>query len=141
MAAFKAHCSFGFWKQTLIKGVSLDSEGLGNLGKIRSLVDLPSDEILLMLMKEAVDLNERGVKLPKSTKKKKELVIPEYLLEILNDNSKAEEVFNGFTYSNKKDYVDWIVEAKRDVTREKRIVQMLEWLEEGKTRHWKYKNC
>jgi len=69
------------------------------------------------------------------------LTIPGYLLDILNDNEKAEEVFNNFSYSNKKDYVDWIVEAKREVTREKRIVQMLEWLEEGKTRHWKYKKC
>ena len=141
MAAFKVHCSFGFWKEKLIKGLDSDTEGLGSFGKIKRLADLPSDEILLMLMKEAVELNKQGIKNPKVVNLKKELVIPEYLLEILNDNTKAEAVFNGFSYSNKKDYVDWIIEAKRDVTREKRIVQMLEWLEEGKTRHWKYKNC
>jgi len=141
MAAFKSHCSFVFWKEQLIKGLDSGSEGLGSFGKITSLTDLPSDTILLMLMKEAVELNKQGIKVPKVVKQKKELTIPGYLLDILNDNEKAEEVFNNFSYSNKKDYVDWIVEAKREVTREKRIVQMLEWLEEGKTRHWKYKKC
>ena len=92
-------------------------------------------------MKEAIDLNERGIKIPKISKSKKELIVPEYLIEILEDNLKAKEVFNAFTYSHKKDYVDWIVGAKREITREKRIVQMLEWLEEGMTRHWKYKTC
>ena len=140
IAAFKNHCSFGFMKYKLIKGLE-ENGGMNSFGKITTVDDLPDDEVILMFIKEAVGLNEKGLKLSISTKEKKELIVPTYLLEILNDNSKAEKVFNGFSYSNKKDYVNWIVEAKREITREKRIVQMLEWLEEGKTRHWKYKNC
>ncbi len=141
MAAFKSHCSFGFWKQKLIKGLESESKSMGDFGKIKSLNDLPSDEIVLKLMEEAFDLNERGIKLPKKSKIKKELIIPDYLVEILVGNRKAKSVFDGFSYSHQKEYVEWIVEAKRESTRENRIVQMLKWLEEGKHRNWKYENC
>ena len=140
IAAFKTYCSFGFMKYKLIKGLG-GGGGMNSFGKLKSVDDLPDDEVILMFIKEAIDLNERGVKLPKKSKQKKELVVPEYLIEILNQNPKAEQVFNDFSYSHKKEYVEWIVEAKRDATREKRIVQMLEWLEEGKRRNWKYENC
>ena len=141
MASFKAHCSFGFWKEKLIDGLVDNNMGMGSFGKIKSLNDLPSDDLILMFMKEAVDLNERGVKLPKSTKEKKELIIPKYFTEALSGNPKAEEVFNGFSYSHKKEYLEWITEAKRVATREKRINQMLDWLTEGKRKNWKYENC
>jgi len=140
IAAFKAHCSFGFMKYKLIKGLE-ENGGMNSFGKLKSVDDLPGDDVILMYIKEAIDLNERGVKLPKSSKPKKELVVPEYLVEILSKNLKAEQVFNDFSYSHKKEYVEWIVEAKREATREKRITQMLEWLEEGKHRNWKYENC
>ncbi len=141
MASFKQHCSFGFWKQKLIKGLDVNQEGLGSFGKIKSLEDLPSDEILLMLMKEAVELNEKGIKVPKTAKAKRELVVPGYVVDVLKENPKAEQVFNDFSPSHKKEYVEWIVEAKRDATREKRINQMVEWLTEGKRKNWKYENC
>jgi hypothetical protein len=36
--------------------------------------------------------------------------------------------------------MDWIVEAKREQTRGRRVAQAIEWLAEGKPRHWKYRN-
>ena len=69
------------------------------------------------------------------------MIIPKYFTEALNGNPKAEEVFNGFSYSHKKEYLEWITEAKREATREKRINQMLDWLTEGKRKNWKYENC
>ncbi len=141
MASFKQHCSFGFWKQKLIKGLDSSVDGMGSFGKIKSLNDLPSDEIILSLMQEAIVLNEKGIMVPKSSQSKKELMVPEYLQAVLKDNPIADEVFSAFSYSHKKEYVEWITEAKRDATREKRINQMLEWLAEGKHRNWKYENC
>jgi len=141
MAAFKQHCSFGFWKHKIIKGLDSGEEGMGSFGKIKSMEDLPSDEVMLMLMKEAVELNEKGIKVPKTVKPKTPLIIPDYLIEVLKDNPKAAQTFNDFSPSHKKEYVEWIVEAKREATREKRINQMIEWLLEGKHRNWKYENC
>jgi len=94
-----------------------------------------------MLMKEEIELNEKGIKVPKVSKAKKELIVPDYIIDILNDNPNANQVFNDFSYSHKKEYVEWIIEAKKEATREKRITQMLDWLAEGKHKNWKYENC
>ena len=141
MAAFKQHCSFGFWKQKLIPGLDIEKDGMGSLGKIRSLEDLPPDEVLLMFMKEAVILNEKGIKTEKTSKAKKELIIPGYFREVLKTDPKAKEVFDNFSQSHKREYIEWITEAKREETREKRIKQTIDWLKEGKHRNWKYENC
>ena len=145
MAAFKQHCAIGFWKASLMKDPKLisnaKSEGaMGHLGRIASLKDLPSDKVLLAYLKEAAKLNADGIKLPAKQKpnKKKELVVPDYFVKILKKNKKAKETFNGFSYSQKKEYVEWITEAKTEETRNKRIATTIEWLAEGKIRNWKY---
>lgn len=133
MAAFKQHCAFGFWKQKLIKSLDGAEDGMGSFGKIKSLNDLPSDEILLMLMQEAVMLNEKGIQLPKVVKEKKNLVVPKELKDVLQQHPKAKEVFDNFAYTHQKEYIEWITEAKQDSTKQKRITQTIEWLLEGKT--------
>ena len=144
MAAFKQHCSFGFWKASLMndshKVMTESSEAHGQLGQIKSLADLPSDEILIAYIKEAVRMNEEGVKVPAKPKttEKKELVIPECLISALEANSSASEHFENFSYSKKKDYVEWLNEAKTDDTRNKRLATAIEWISEGKARNWKY---
>lgn len=148
MAAFKQHCTFGFWKAALIKdpynylGAAKES-AMGHLGRITSLKDLPSDKIMIDYIKQAVKLNVDGVKLPSKPKStaKKELIIPNYFQQILNKHKKALQVFEKFSYSHKKEYIEWITEAKTEATRNKRIDQTIEWLGEGKSRNWKYMNC
>lgn len=141
MASFKQHCAFGFWKQKLIKGLDGSEDGMGSLGKLKSLKDLPSDEILLMLMKEAILLNEKGIQLPKVAPQKKELEVPQELIEALEKHTKAKDVFENFSPSHRKEYIMWIAEAKQEATKQKRIAQTIEWLNEGKKRNWKYENC
>ena len=148
MASFKKHCAIGFWKASIMKDPSLISnakseKAMGHLGKISSLKDLPSNKVLLAYLKEAAKLNADGIKLPpkQKTKEKKELTVPDYFIQVLKKNKKAFETFNSFSYSNKKEYVEWITGAKTDETRNKRIATALEWLAEGKTRNWKYIRC
>ncbi len=145
MAAFKQHCAVVFWKAAimsdpiLVKNAEAESS-MGHLGKITSLKDLPKDKILLSYIKEAVKLNEEDVKLPSKPKpkEKKEIVVPDYFTNALKKNKKANEVFNNFAYSHKKEYVEWITEAKTEDTRNKRIATAVEWIAEGKGRNWKY---
>jgi hypothetical protein len=146
MAAFKQHCSFGFWKGKLIFGRrpgGLDGEGMGHFGRITSLDDLPNEKTLLGYIKQAVALNEAGVKkpTPPKSKVKQELVVPDYFLTLLKNNPKALATFEAFSHSHKKEYVEWITEAKREETRAKRIHTALKWLAQGKARNWKYENC
>lgn len=145
MAAFKQHCAIGFWKAALMKDLKLmqnakSESAMGHLGRITSLKDLPNDKTLLSYLKEAAKLNDDGVKLPTKPKsaEKKELVVPDYFLKTLKKNKIAYETFNNFSFSNKKEYVDWITEAKTEETRNKRIATSTQWLEEGKPRNWKY---
>lgn len=144
MAAFKGHCVMGFWKASLMKDpILLDNAAsetsMGHLGRITSLKDLPPDKKLIAYIKEAMALNDKGIKVArKPATEKKDLNIPEELLSALKKNRKARETFEAFSYSHKKEYVEWINEAKTAPTREKRLIQTMEWLEEGKPRHWKF---
>lgn len=145
MASFKAHCAFGFWKASLMEdaGKFLSPVGktaMGHLGKITSMRDLPSNAVLTRYIREAMKLNEEGVKVPKktATTDPKELVVPDDLLRALKTNRKALKTFEDFSYSNRKEYVEWITEAKTEATRERRLETAVEWMSEGKIRNWKY---
>lgn len=144
MASFKQHCSFGFWKASLMKDSTLmenakSESAMGHLGKITSLKDLPSDKKIVSYIKEAMKLNEDGIKVikPKSTPIKN-LIIPDYITKAIKKNKTAFEVFTAFAPSHKKEYVQWIDEAKTEETKQKRLTQTIEWLQEGKPRNWKY---
>jgi uncharacterized protein YdeI (YjbR/CyaY-like superfamily) len=144
MSAFKEHCAFGFWKQALLEqyGLTAEKTAMGSFGRITSLKDLPSDATIKKLIIEAARLNDEGIKIDKPvSKEKKELVVPDILTSALAANALAAETFNNFSYSKKKEYVEWIAEAKTDSTREKRLATTIEWLAEGKARNWKYEKC
>ena len=147
LAAFKAHCSMGFWKAPLLSDPHklLTPHGetsMGHFGAIKKLEDLPSDEILAQYISEAARLNKEGVKAPARRKapvgEKKELETPDYFLEALAANSAAAAQFEQFAPSKKKEYIEWIAGAKTEDTRKKRLDTALEWIAEGKSRHWKY---
>ena len=145
-AAFKNHCTFGFWKQTLMETDAFpkNKTAMGSFGRITSLKDLPSDKVMIGLIHQAMELNEKGIKVarPKpSAAAKKDLVIPDDLVSALKKNKKAQAQFDKFSYSHRKEYIQWITEAKTELTRNKRLATTIEWLAEGKSRNWKYENC
>ena len=145
MASFNEHCAFGFWKQSLLEESAFPAEktAMGSFGRITSLADLPDDKTMKKLIMGAMRLNDEGIKVKKArpANEKKELVVPEILTAALETNTLASETFNNFPYSCKKEYVEWITEAKTDATRDKRLATTLEWLTEGKRRNWKYEKC
>lgn len=148
MAAFKQHCTFGFWKHALIidqdpANKAKAEEAMGQLGRITSLADLPADRVLMGYVRQAVQLNEQGVKLPRATKPraKKPLIVPPDLTAALRRNPRARRTFEDFSPSHKREYIEWITEAKREETRTKRLETTIAWLEQGKPRNWKYMNC
>ena len=142
-AAFKQHAAFGFWKgKLLFESEAKHNEAMGHFGRITSLKDLPSKKVLLSYMKQAMKLNEAGTKVdkPKAAPKPPPSA-PGDLLAALKKNKKALATFEAFGPSAKREYVDWITEAKREDTRAKRLAQAVEWMAEGKQRNWKYMNC
>ncbi len=144
MAAFKQHVSFGYWKHALVMGEDVQRDGMGSYGKMASPKDLPPKKRLLADIRRAMKLNEEGVKTPgprKSGAPKPPPEAPADLVAALKRNRRAKAAFDGFPPSAQRDYVEWIVEAKREDTRSKRLAQAVEWMAEGKRRHWKYEKC
>ena len=145
MAAFKEHCAFGFWKAELIfdGDSNAEQEAMGHFGRITSLADLPNEKTLINYVRKAARLNEKGVKAPWRARQKKKppLTIPDYFSTALKKNAKARKTFENFSPSNKREYVEWVTEAKREETRRQRLATSIEWLAEGKVRNWKYLNC
>lgn len=137
MAAFKGHCAFGFWKGSLVVEGSKDA--MGQFGRITSLSDLPNDRVLIGHVRKAARLNEEGVKTPRPPKhEKKEIPMPPELAAAFKKNAKARATFEGFRPSQKREYLEWIVEAKTEETRRRRLATAVEWMAEGKPRNWKY---
>lgn len=145
-AAFKKHFALFFWKGAIMKDSNVlmgnNTKGsMGNLGKVESIEDLPKDSVLARWIKEAKKLNDDGVKIDKKEKPKherKEYKMPAYFQKELNRNKKAKLAFEGFPPSHKREYLEWIIEAKTEETRNKRMATAIEWITEGKSRNWKY---
>jgi|SRR5687767_3985581 len=138
MAAFKRHCAFVFWKDKLVVENPSD-EAMGQLGRIESLDDLPPKKTLTTWLRKAARLNEEGVKAPRSVRRPKPPVeVPGDLKSALAKNARARAAFESLSPSHRREYVEWILEAKREETRRKRLATAIEWMAEGKPRNWKY---
>lgn len=142
MAAFKQHCAFGFWNAELIlePGNTAEKSAMGSFGCIRSLADLPNEKTLIGYVKKAAALNDAGVKAAWRIERKKRepLPMPADFTAALKKNAKAGKTFDSFSPSHRREYIEWITEAKREQTRKERIAKSLKWLTEGKARNWKY---
>jgi uncharacterized protein YdeI (YjbR/CyaY-like superfamily) len=135
MPAFKRHCALIFWKGRLF----LNKDQKTKLRRLTSISELPGDKILTGYIRKAVELNEAGIKTPRPRPKaKKAVVMPDYFQAVLGKNKKALAVFRNFSSSHKREYVEWITEAKREETRTRRIQTAVDWLAKGKSRNWKY---
>lgn len=139
IAAFKAHCAF------VIHGDGRQGEAMGQYGKIAGIADLPGDNEIKSKLVAAVErIDQAGTALnPKAAPRtaKPDLPIPPEFTAALVANPTAKAALEAFAPSHRREYVEWISEAKRPETRDKRIAQAIEWLAEGKKRNWKYENC
>jgi uncharacterized protein YdeI (YjbR/CyaY-like superfamily) len=138
MAAFKQHCSFGFWQRKEVVNTATE-KSMGQFGKIVTIKDLPNKKEMTSYIRKAMALNDGGLK------KKRPVAAPKPPPELpadfgaqLKKHRAARETYEAFSPSAQREYVDWIIEAKTDATRQKRIATALEWLAEGKHRNWKY---
>ena len=136
MAAFKAHCAFGFWNRAL--DIPGQKGAMGQFGCITAVSDLPSKKILVGYVREAARLNETGQKVGPIRKAKAPLPVPKELTAALKKKAVAAAKFKAFSPSQQRDYSEWILEAKTDATRAKRLATAVAWIAEGKPRNWKY---
>ncbi|HEV8119885.1 MAG TPA: YdeI/OmpD-associated family protein [Candidatus Polarisedimenticolia bacterium] len=143
MAAFKEHCAFGFWQHALLqKKIGLGGEAakqaMGSFGRIASKDDLPEDARLRRILTEAKALRDSGEKTPRTKRARPAIEPPDFFLAALRKNAKARAAFESFPPSHRREYLEWIIEAKGEETRQRRLETALAWMAEGKSRNWKY---
>jgi len=142
MAAFKEHCTFGFWKGVLVPGTPRMNGGMGQLGRISTLFDLPAKSALIEWTRAAAALNEKGIKEERKPKApRKALPVPAEFAAALEKSARAKAVFDAFSPTARRDYLEWIIDAKTDDTRTRRISASVAWIAEGKRRNWKYERA
>lgn len=150
MAAFKQHAAFGFWSRKLLKAElgkdaarmfpAPDDSSMGGR-KLRSPADLPPDALMLKTIRAAVALNVAGLRPSREQKRKPAPKAPAYLVAALAKNAKARATYGRFTPAQRREYVDWLRDAKQEATRARRLATTVAWLAEGKQRNWKYQGC
>lgn len=141
MAAFKQHAAFGFWRHAEVMGGERPAEGMGSFGKLATLGDLPPKRTLATLIKRAAVLNASGTKSVRAVAKKAPALLPEMPADFataLDGVPASRRTWDSFSPSHRREYLEWILGAKRADTRAKRIAQSVEWLAEGKSQNWKY---
>lgn len=150
MAAFRKHVAFGFWSERLVReklGADADrmfpKDAKPGMGGRRYLAraELPADAVILRAVRAAVALNEAGERPKRALKRKPSPKAPPYLVAALKKNAKARATYARFTPAQRREYVDWLREAKQAATRERRLAQTIEWLAAGRQRNWKYQAC
>ena len=139
MAAFKAYCSVGFWKGPLLEQQPESRGPMTQLGRVHAVDELPAEKAIAALVRRAAKLNDEGVKIKREPKAPKgPVTVPAYFAAALKKNKKAKAAFDAFSPSHRREYVEWVADAKQDATRQRRLATALEWIAEGKGRNWKY---
>ena len=93
-------------------------------------------------IRAAMKLNDEGIVVPKRRRvAKPEAPVPPELERALAKNRRAGAAFEKFPPSHRREYVEWVAEAKREETKARRAGQAVEWIADGKSRHWKYQDC
>lgn len=151
MAAFKKHVGFGFWNSKDMD----DPEGLfeSGTGKKASMCnahfhavkELPTQKVLVDYVKQSKKLTDAELSKSKPAKKaaKKKVAVPKTpadLSSAFKTNKTAKSYFDSLAPSHRRDFLQWILDAKRDATREKRVNETVKLLKAKKTLHWKYQN-
>jgi uncharacterized protein YdeI (YjbR/CyaY-like superfamily) len=140
MASFKQHAALGFWKGDLVLGRPRGADAMGHFGRLTKVSDLPAKRTLAGYVKKAVELNEQNVKVSRAPRNAapRAVKVPAALAAALEKRSKASAGFDALSPSHKREYIEWITDAKGDDTRARRLAQAIAWLAEGKSRNWKY---
>jgi uncharacterized protein YdeI (YjbR/CyaY-like superfamily) len=147
MAAFKEHCTFGFWHKGMVEVLGSDGAkrdtAMGSFGRIAAIADLPGKKVLIRYIREAVKLgaSDEPARPRPERRPATPVAVPADFAKALKGNAAATATFKGLSPSHRREYVEWITEAKREETRRKRLATTLEWLAEGKSRNWKYEKC
>jgi uncharacterized protein YdeI (YjbR/CyaY-like superfamily) len=139
LAAFRAHCIFGFWRREIAGAPGTETKAMGQFGRITKMSDLPSNDHIIRLAREAMALVDAGARAPRVPKHDRpDILMPDDFARALAAATGARAMFDAFPPSARREYLEWVVDARQPATRARRIAQAAEWIAEGKRRNWKH---
>lgn len=142
MSAFQAHVGFGFWRAKELD----DPAGLFGAErkaspmhvKVRDVAELPPRKVLVAYVKAAAALDAAPRPARAAAKGKPAPRAPRWFIDAVAAEPAALATWRGFPPSCKREYLEWVTEAKREATRARRLAETVAWLAEGKRRNWRY---
>jgi len=142
MAAFKQHCAFGFWKGREAGDSDKTGEAMGQFGRIISPADLPGAREFKAQVKAAIARSDAAAATPPEAKPRRTAKpvppLPADLSQALAARAKVKAAFDAMPPSHRREYIEWVLDAKREETRAKRIAQTVERVAAGQSINAKY---
>lgn len=148
LAAFKKYFGLWFFQGALLKDkqkVFVNAQE----GKTKAMMQwrfYALEEIKTDLIKdyvlEAIENVKQGKEIkPVRRNKKSKLIIPPELLNTLDENRELKEKFETFTESKKREFAEYIIDAKRSTTKASRLQKIIPMILRGEGLNDKYRNC
>jgi len=137
MAAFKHHVALNFWHGAQVVGAARD-EAMGQFGRLTGLDELPDATTFNAMVQRAIALIDAGVTRPSGGRRREPLPMPAEFAAALERPAVASAQFDAFSPRQRREYIEWISDAKREETRTRRIAQAVGQLAAGKPHNWKY---
>jgi len=144
IGSFKSHCGIWFFQGGLLKDtrkvLSNAQEGKTQaMRQWRFTHDSKIDKnLILSYINEAIDNQKKGIRIKPI---KKPLIIPPELAVLLHDNKVLSISFEALTLSKKREFADYVTEAKREATKAKRLEKIIPMILNNIGLHDNYKNC
>jgi len=136
---FKDHVKLVFFKGSAMKDTyklfNQGKENEGNRSINFSSADKIDDKKIIEYLKEAAEINRKGIKL---VKKEIKVVMPAILVKALNKDKASKTYFESLAPSHRRDYADYISQAKQEETQLRRLDKVMEMLTDKRTLNDKY---
>ncbi len=145
LAGFKNHCAIWFHKGSLIddKHDAFKNAQPDKTKFLRQLRFRESENINVPLLKEyineAIKIEEQQEAPKVKSKTNKEFELAQELKDIFKNEVEFQNAFKKLSQYNQREYSNYINEAKRESTKERRLIKIKPLIMEGKSLHDKYK--
>jgi hypothetical protein len=94
-----------------------------------------NEKAFLDLLKQALKVNAAQAGGAETKPTSRALVVPSDMEQVLRKDEQAWAQWEGLAASHKREYVEWITDAKQDETRKRRLAKALEMIRDGQAKN------
>lgn len=142
IGGFKSYFGIWFFNGVFLKDekkllINANEENTKSLRQMRfNSVKEIDEKLILTYIKEAIEIEEKGLVIPKE---KKETIIPELLQNELDKNSELNDKFNTFSPYKQREFIEYIITVKQEKTQISQLQKVILMILEGRGLNNKYR--